>query len=132
MTVQNLPFVEALRERADRLGVESPRFLERTHYPITVTALPGPELRIKIGFDARRFGADAIERALGHLRALLLAMADDPGRQARRPALDARSRARATHRTLGPPPSELAPDLPIPDLDGLDERELDLLIDRLG
>ena len=108
VTVQNLPFVEALRERADRLGVESPRFLERTHYPITVTALPGTDLRITIGFDARRFGADAIERALGHLRALLLAMADDPGRRlADLPWMLDREREQLIER-WGLPPSELA------------------------
>ena len=31
--VQNLPFVASLQERADRLGIESARYLERTHYP---------------------------------------------------------------------------------------------------
>ena len=132
VSVQNLPFVDALRERADRLGVESPRFLERTHYPITVTALPGPDLRITIGFDARRFEPDAIDRALGHLRALLLAMADDPGHRLADLSwmLDHEREQLIERWSL--PPNELAPDLPFPDLDRLDERELDLLIDRLG
>ena len=49
--VQNLPFVASLQERADRLGIESARYLERTHYPLTVTVVPGTELVIKIGFD---------------------------------------------------------------------------------
>ena len=51
--VQNLPFVASLQERANRLGIESARYLERTHYPLAVTVLPGTELGIKIGFDTR-------------------------------------------------------------------------------
>src|SRR5205823_6390316 len=78
--VQNLPFVASLQERANRLGIESAHYLERTHYPITLTAVPGPELRLKIGFDARRFDPGLIERALGHLRTLLEAMAVDAER----------------------------------------------------
>ena len=130
VTVQNLPFVEALRERGDRLGVESPRYIERTHYPITVTAVPGTAIAIKIGFDARRFAADAIERALGHLRALLQAMADDPDRRlADLPWMLDSEREQVIGR-WNLPGADRAWD--IPDLDGLDEGELDLLIDRLG
>ena len=81
LIVQNLPFVASLQERANRLGIESARYLERTHYPLTVTVVPGNELAIKIGFDARRFDPCAIERTLGHLRTVLEAMAVDPERR---------------------------------------------------
>ncbi len=102
VTVQNLPFVDALRERGDRLGVESPGYIERTHYPITVTAVPGTALVIKIGFDARRFAAHAFERTVGHLGALLRAMADDPERRVDDLPwmLDGERRARS-YRTMG-------------------------------
>ena len=76
--VQNLPFVASLQERADRLGIESPRYLERTHYPLAVTVVPGTELGIKISFDSDRFDPSAIDRMLGHLRHVLEAMAVDP------------------------------------------------------
>src|SRR5262249_8411907 len=127
VTVQNLPFVEALRERGDRLGVESPRYIERTHFPITVTAVPGTALRITIGFDARRFAADAIERTLGHLGALLQAMADDPERRLDELPwmLDGEHEQIIGRWSL--PGAERAWD--VPDLDGLDEGELDVLID---
>jgi non-ribosomal peptide synthetase component F len=132
VTVQNLPFVESLRERADRLGVESPRYLERTHYPITVTALPDTTLRIKIGFDARRFAADAIERVLGHLQALLSSMTNDPEvRLADLPwTLD--SAGESAPRQWGRPPDEAASDIDLLDLDRLDEGELDVLLDQFG
>ncbi len=130
VTVQNLPFVESLRQRADRLGIESPRYLDRTHYPITLTAVPDAALRLTIDYDARRFAADAIERALGHLRALLQSMADDPeGRLADLPwTLDGES---------APGPWSRAPEMAAwqagpPDLDQLDEGELDVLLDQLG
>ena len=81
LIVQNLPFLASLQERGNRLGIESARYLERTHYPLTVTAVPGNELAIKISFDSRRFGAGAIERTLGHLRTVLEAMASNPERR---------------------------------------------------
>ncbi|MGP0067607.1 MAG: amino acid adenylation domain-containing protein [Isosphaeraceae bacterium] len=79
--VQNLPFVGSLQERANRLGIESARYLERTHYPLAVTVLPGTDLEIRIGFDADRFDPHIIERILGHLRAILEAMAARPDRR---------------------------------------------------
>ena len=79
--VQNLPFVASLQERANRLGIESARYLERTHYPLAVTVVPGTELGIKISFDSDRFDPSAIERTLGHVRTVLEAMAADPGRR---------------------------------------------------
>lgn len=130
VTVQNLPFVEALRTQADRLGIEQPRFVERTHYPIT--ALPGEHLRIRVGFDARRFATEAIDRILAHLRALLLTMADDPSRRlAELPWIfDPRFGRLVDH--WGSPPDGLAVEFPIRDIDHLNERELDALIERLG
>jgi amino acid adenylation domain-containing protein len=79
--VQNLPFVASLQDRANRLGIESARYLERTHYPLAVTVVPGAELVIKISFDSERFDASAIERTLGHLSTVLVAMTADPERR---------------------------------------------------
>jgi amino acid adenylation domain-containing protein len=81
LIVQNLPFLASLQERGNRLGIESARYLERTHYPLSVTVVPGNELAIKISYDSRRFGADAIERSLAHLRTVLEAMASNPERR---------------------------------------------------
>ena len=81
VTLQNLPFVTSLQQRADRLGIDSARYLERTHYPIAVTVLPGTELEIKIAFDAHRFEPATIDRTLGHLSTLLQAIAADPERR---------------------------------------------------
>jgi non-ribosomal peptide synthetase component F len=130
VTVQNLPFVEALRQRADRLGIESPRYLERTHYPIALTALPDASLRLTIGYDARRFAADAIGRALGHLRALLRSMADDP--EVRLGDLPSTLDGESAPGEWGRSPEIATWEVEPPDLDRLDEGELDALLDQLG
>ena len=129
VTVQNLPFVTSLQQRADRLGIDSTRFLERTHYPLTITVLPGTELEIKIGFDASRFEPWNIDRTLGHLRTLLEAMAADPERRiVDLPWMMVSEQSeligQSTWPLAGPDPDEL-------DLDQLTEDELDTLISRL-
>jgi amino acid adenylation domain-containing protein len=131
VTVQNLPFVESLRERADRLGIESPQYLERTHYPITVTVVPDTELRIKIGFDATRFAPDAMKRVLGHVRTLLISMATNAGVQiADLPwSLDGEGES-LPEQWARPADDSWLPELA--DLERLDEGELDALLDQLG
>jgi non-ribosomal peptide synthetase component F len=128
--VQILPFVASLQERADRLGIEAAQYFEQTHYPLAVTALPGPELTLKIGFDARRFDPAAIDRTLGQLRNLLMAMADDPHRR----LVDVPSmRPREQHQRIGESNHALDESLQSDlDIDQLSEEELDALIDRLS
>lgn len=48
---------------------------ERTSYPITVMAAPGPPLAVRIIYDSRRAEPPAVERMLAHLLALLENMA---------------------------------------------------------
>ena len=128
--VQNLPFVASLQERADRLGIEAARYLERTHYPIALTALPGAELALKIGFDARRVDPTLIERALGHLRNLLEAMAADPQqRLVDLPAMPASEQEHLIGQWNRLQDESVLLDL---DIDQLSEEELDTLIDRLN
>jgi non-ribosomal peptide synthetase component F len=127
--VQNLPFVASLQERADRLGIESARYLERTHYPLAVTVVPGTELEIRIGFDSDRFDPSAIERMLGHLRTVLEAMTADPQRRlVDLPYLTENEQEQLIgqwDRSQGEP---MVYD---PHLDQFTESELDALMDRL-
>jgi amino acid adenylation domain-containing protein/thioester reductase-like protein/non-ribosomal peptide synthase protein (TIGR01720 family) len=48
---------------------------QRTNYPLTLTASPGNELLLRIGYEPERFGAAAMLRLLRHLETLLEAMA---------------------------------------------------------
>ena len=61
VTVQNLPFADSLQRQGDRLGVESARWIERTNYPLAVTAVPGKELAIRITFDSGWFLPHSVE-----------------------------------------------------------------------
>jgi hypothetical protein len=68
---ENYPLDATLFSRSGGLGVEPVRILEQTNYPLTLVALPGTELLLRLGYDAHRFDATAIRRLLGHLRTLL-------------------------------------------------------------
>jgi amino acid adenylation domain-containing protein len=128
--VQNLPFQVSLRERANRLGVESARYLERTHYPISVTLVPGSELLIRISFDTHRFDPSAIDRTLGHFRTILEAMAADPERRiVDLPSMTPFEQAQLLDQWSLP---DGEPQMGEVDVDHLSEDKLDELMDRLG
>ena len=78
--VQNTPLDAALAGRAGRLGVSGARVHEQTSYPLTVAAIPGDAILLRLGYDARRFDGAAVARMAGHLRTLLEGIADDPDR----------------------------------------------------
>jgi amino acid adenylation domain-containing protein len=76
---ENAPVAAAAALEAGALAVRDVELADRTDYPLTVTAIPGPELALAIGHD-RRATAVTARRLLGHLAALLDAIAADPGR----------------------------------------------------
>ena len=130
LIVQNLPFLSSLQERGDRLGIESARYLERTHYPLTVTVVPGKEMAIKISFESRRFDGDAIERTLGHLRTILDAMASNPER--RLVDLPWMTQSEQEQLVNQWDKAHGKPSLDDTDLNQLTEMELDTLMAQLG
>jgi amino acid adenylation domain-containing protein len=77
--VQNTPVDPSLAGRGP-FGIESPRVHDQTNYPITLAAVPGASLTLRIGYDARRFDGAAVARMLGHLRRLLEGIAEAPDR----------------------------------------------------
>src|SRR5262249_33547623 len=128
--VQNLPFQASLRERAGNLGIEAPRFLERTHYPLAVTVIPGAELAIRITFDTHRCEAGVGERLVRHFQPILQAMVAHADRQ----MLDLPSMSGSEQAQVLNEWSISQADLPRdePDLTQLSAEELDDLIIRLG
>jgi hypothetical protein len=115
--------------RAGRLGIETVRNLERAHYPIALTAVPGLELTLKISFDACRFDSDVITRALGQLRTLVEAMAVDPERRLGELPWMPDSEREQLIGLWGRSHDESTSG--VAELDRLSEEELDALIDRL-
>ncbi|HEY1303132.1 MAG TPA: MupA/Atu3671 family FMN-dependent luciferase-like monooxygenase [Vicinamibacterales bacterium] len=51
---------------------------EKTNYALMVYAVADPELRLKIGYDRRRFDGETVRRMLDHLATLLEGMAANP------------------------------------------------------
>ena len=78
--VQNTPVGAGLADRADPLGIEG-RVDDQTNYPLTLTAVPGATLALRLGYDARRFDGASVGRMLGHLARLLEEIAEDPDRR---------------------------------------------------
>ncbi len=78
---ENFPIDEALKANAGGLGVRDARVLEMTHYPLTLTVVPGDGLGLRLGFDPREADAEGVGRMLGHLKILLESLAADPHRR---------------------------------------------------
>jgi amino acid adenylation domain-containing protein len=126
---ENFPVDAALPTRAGSLGVEDVRFIEQTSYPLTVTAVPGDALLLRIGYDTGRFDAGSVGRMLGHLRTLLEGIADDPDRPlADLPMLTESERQQLLRQWNDP----ARPGPSAPELDGLPDEDLDDWIERLG
>ena len=73
---ENYP-VDRFLPRGSRLSVREVRVQEKTNFPLTVVAVPGPELTLRILYDSQRFEAASIERMLGHLHSLLESLGED-------------------------------------------------------
>jgi amino acid adenylation domain-containing protein len=68
----------ALRAQGAEWQAREFKLLERTNYPLTLSAYAGPELLLRIVYSRQRFDDDSIRRMLGHLQTLLEAFVDDP------------------------------------------------------
>lgn len=80
LVLQNYP-VDASLAKFERLKITQADTLERTNYPLSIMVIPGSQITIQIGYETRRFTADAIERMLVHLRTLLMGMAANAGQR---------------------------------------------------
>ena len=54
---------------------------ESNHYPLTLQALPGHELGIRVEYDTDVFDAASVEALIERLERVLVAMTADPGRR---------------------------------------------------
>ncbi|HEX2093631.1 MAG TPA: condensation domain-containing protein, partial [Longimicrobiaceae bacterium] len=65
----------------DGFAVAEWRVMGRSHYPLTVTVLPGDRFELHLEYESRRFGPEAVERILEHLEVLLEGITADPRRR---------------------------------------------------
>ncbi|HEX5748907.1 MAG TPA: non-ribosomal peptide synthase/polyketide synthase [Archangium sp.] len=80
LVFENYPVDAALTASLPSLEVRDVRAVEADHHPLTLTAVPGRELRLELAHECARFDAAHIERMLGQLRHLLESMATWPER----------------------------------------------------
>ena len=80
-TFENYPVDAALREWSGSVGIKDVRILDRTNYPLIVTATPGPRLALALTYDRSRYGDGTIKQMLEHLGVLLDQIASDADRR---------------------------------------------------
>lgn len=78
---QNFPIDVAALSVADGLDITEMSRHDYNHYPLTVQALPGPELGLRVEFDTDLFDTAAIDALIGRFERILLAMTADPARR---------------------------------------------------
>jgi amino acid adenylation domain-containing protein/thioester reductase-like protein/non-ribosomal peptide synthase protein (TIGR01720 family) len=81
LVFENYPLDASLRMRGVRTQLRHIRLMDRTNYPLTIMAVPGAELLLRIGYDCRRFDAGTITRLLGHFQTVLEGMVAHPERR---------------------------------------------------
>ena len=78
---ENYPVDISLRERGTNLQVRDVRSFERTNYPLTLVAVPGAKLSLRLSYQRHRFDAATIARMLGHFQTLLEGMVANPNQR---------------------------------------------------
>ncbi|NPC81124.1 amino acid adenylation domain-containing protein, partial [Pyxidicoccus fallax] len=80
VVVENYPVDAALTRAIPGLQVGDIRSVEVDNHPLSLVAVPGRELTLRISHSAERFDVPTVERMLAHLRHLLREMAQGEGR----------------------------------------------------
>ena len=78
---ENYPIDTAALSGADGLAITEFTSRESNHYPLTLQAMPGAELGLRVEFDTDVFDADSIEALIERLQRVLVAMTADPTRR---------------------------------------------------
>ncbi|WP_156660754.1 non-ribosomal peptide synthetase, partial [Mycobacterium sp. 852002-10029_SCH5224772] len=95
LVYENYPIDAAALSAADDLAVTEFTSHDYNHYPLSLQAVPGDELRLRIEFDTDVFDPAAVDALIERLRRLLVAMPADPARRLLSlDVLDAPERAR--------------------------------------
>ena len=78
---ENYPIDTAALSGVDGLAITEFTSREYNHYPLTVQAMPGTELGLRVEFDTDVFDAASIEALIERLQRVLVAMTADPTRR---------------------------------------------------
>ncbi|MCM0593872.1 MAG: amino acid adenylation domain-containing protein [Gloeotrichia echinulata DEX184] len=78
LVFENYPVDSSLMNEDNSLELSEIEGFEQTNYPLTLVAVPGDELLVKISYDTVRFESDTIGRMLGHLQTIFSAVVENP------------------------------------------------------
>ena len=78
---ENYPVDTAALFGANGLAITEITARESTHYPLTLQAMPGAELGLRVEYDTDVFDAESIEALIERLQRVVVAMTADPGRR---------------------------------------------------
>ncbi|WP_392482802.1 amino acid adenylation domain-containing protein [Nostoc sp. C110] len=79
---ENYPVNVTLQQLPGNLSIGELQDRGQTNYPLTLLAIPGEEMTVKIYYDRQRFHADIIDRMAGHFLTLLEGITVNPHRTA--------------------------------------------------
>jgi len=95
LVFENYPIDQALAENFAGLKVDAVNVADQSNYPLTLSVIPGAELRLEISYATDRFEEATITRMLAHLQHLLMAFAGQAhSRLSELPLLDAAEQRR--------------------------------------
>jgi amino acid adenylation domain-containing protein len=80
VVIENYPIQAGEGNDFDGVAVRDVRSAERTNYPLTLIAIPGRPLRLRLICDRERYTPQAAQTLLAALTNVLAEMAADPGR----------------------------------------------------
>jgi amino acid adenylation domain-containing protein len=78
LVFENYPVDSSLMNEDYSLELSEIEGFEQTNYPLTVLAVPGNELLVKISYDTADFEETTMGRMLGHLQTIFAAIAENP------------------------------------------------------
>ncbi len=81
LVYENYPVEETVEEEIGEIRLSELRSMEQTNYPLTLLAMPGDELVLRIIYEQSRFDNELITHILRHLVRALEAIASDPGQR---------------------------------------------------
>ena len=79
---ENYPVNATLQQLPGNLSIGELQDRGQTNYPLTLLAIPGEEMTVKIYYDRQRFDANIIDRMAGHFLTLLEGITVNPHRTA--------------------------------------------------
>ena len=79
---ENYPVNATLQQLPGNLSIGELQDKGQTNYPLTLLAIPGEEMTVKIYYDRQRFDANIIDRMAGHFLTLLEGITVNPHRTA--------------------------------------------------